>query len=78
MPSSTSNTQHPTPVQPIRGTACGNASANQTAHATRPYTNIVACNGSFDVPAYAGHRVRRSSSMEVLVEPNEGPDVNRR
>ena len=46
MPSSSPNTQHPSPVQSPRGTAGGNASASQTAHATRPYTNIVACNGT--------------------------------
>ena len=46
MPSSTSTSHHATPVQSPRSTVGGNAGANQTAHATRPYTNIVACNGT--------------------------------
>lgn len=52
MPSSTPNTQHPTPVQPPRGTAGGNDKANQTAYATRPYTNIVACNGTLTLASH--------------------------
>lgn len=52
MPSSTSTSHHATPVQSPRSTVGGNASANQTAHATRPYTNIVACNGTLSLAMY--------------------------
>ncbi|KAF3042520.1 hypothetical protein E8E11_008168 [Didymella keratinophila] len=42
-------------------------SATDTTNADGFYTELIACNGSFDIPLSSARMARRSSSMEVLV-----------